>query len=283
MYKDEVDFIDTYGDSGDGQTMGLEIPELDCRHERRRILRFIREIVEGAGAEGVVLGLSGGVDSCVSAALCVEALGSSRVLGLIMPTGFTPREDVEDALWLAEEYGIRTKRIDLDPIVEEILKRVDGGMDAPKVALGNLRARTRMILNYYFANMEDRLVVGTGDLSEYLLGYFTKFGDGAADFYPILHLFKSEVRRLGRSLGLPERLAGKPSSPQLWPGHRARDELPADYETMDPILYRLFILGLTPERVAEETNTSLQLVREILDRHRSTQHKRDPGPRLERV
>ncbi|MGC8849781.1 MAG: NAD+ synthase, partial [Candidatus Bathyarchaeia archaeon] len=237
--------------------MALTIPMLDYERERRRITGFIRGTVEEAGSKGVVLGLSGGVDSSVAAALCAEALGSERVLGLLLPAGFTPREDVEDARWLAGRYNLRVRRIDLDPIVDEILKSVDAGSIAPRVAVGNLRARIRMVLNYYFANVEDRLVVGTGNLSEYLLGYYTKHGDGAADLYPIIHLFKSEVRRLGLYLGLPERLTNKPASPQLWPGHRARDELPADYEVMDPILYGLFILGLDPERVAEETRTSL--------------------------
>jgi len=261
----------------------LTIPRLDYGRERLRILSFIREIVMEAGSKGVVLGLSGGVDSSVAAALCAEALGSEMVLGLIMPTGFTPKEDLEDAYWLAERYSLRVRRIDVDPIVDQILKSVGAGSDAPRVALGNLRARIRMILNYYFANVEDRLVVGTGDLSEYLLGYYTKYGDGAADLYPIIHLFKSEVRLLGGYLGLPERLTGKPSSPQLWPGHRARDELPAEYEVMDPILYGLFILGLKPEKVAEEADAPLELVEEIYSRYRRTQHKRSLGPRLERI
>ncbi|MBS7644439.1 MAG: NAD+ synthase [Candidatus Bathyarchaeia archaeon] len=263
--------------------MALTIPGLDYDLERRRIVEFIRGAVEESGSTGVVLGLSGGVDSSVAAALCAEALGSERVLGLVMPTGFTPREDLEDAYWLAGRYGLRVRRIDVDPIVEGILRSMDVGSDAPRIALGNLRARIRMVLNYYFANAEGRLVVGTGDLSEYLLGYYTKHGDGAADLYPIIHLFKSEVRLLGRSLGLPEKLTGKPSSPQLWPGHRARDELPADYEVMDPILYGLFILGLKPERVAEEADAPPSLVEEIYDRHRRTQHKRSLGLRLERV
>ena len=245
-----------------------------------RIIEFIRREFRESGVNGVVVGLSGGVDSSTVATLCVKADGRDKVLGLIMPTSFTPQQDVQDSEWVAEWLGIETRRIMIDPIVSGFAQQL--GYDPLdmklKIPFANLRARVRMSLLYFHANMENRLVVGTGDRSEILIGYFTKFGDGGVDILPIGGLYKSQVRELATYLGIPERIAYKPSSPQLYPGHRAVDEIPLDYDKLDVILYLLFDKQLKPEEVAEKSQVEINVIEEILNRYRRSMHKRSMPP-----
>lgn len=251
------------------------------REITEEIVAFIKNTIQQANASGAVIGLSGGVDSSVTATLLVRALGPERVYGLIMPTGFTPKADVEDAEWLAGFLGIEFSKIHIDPIVDSYIKATGiGNSDRYKIPLANLRARVRMTLLYLHSNSRNLLVAGTGDKSEILLGYFTKYGDGAVDFLPIAHLYKTQVRELGRFLGLPERIYMKPSSPQLYPGHRAVDELPEDYDILDPILYYLFDLKKDPETTARELNVSPSLVTEVVNRYEKSRHKRAMPPSL---
>jgi NAD+ synthase len=257
-----------------------ELSRIDLSSAESEISGFIREAVMASGAEGVVVGLSGGVDSSVVVALCARSLGSDRVLSIIMPTHFTPREDLEDAEGLAADLGVRHRTIGIDAICDRIYESVgaDPSNPAQKIPMANVRARVRMALLYYFANSENRLVVGTGDRSEILIGYFTKYGDGGADLLPIGHLYKTQVRGMALRLGLPDRIAEKEASPQLYPGHRAIDELPIGYDRLDPILYGLFDRKLGPEEVAELSETPLEIVKEILRRHYSSNHKRRLPP-----
>ncbi len=171
--------------------------EIELPSAKRTIVSFIKRQVEESQTDGAVLGLSGGIDSSVTAYLCVEALGSRRVMGLIMPDlRATPEEDVKDARLVASELCMETKEIDVAPIHKAYMK----SLEPNRLAEGNLRARIRMSLLYYHANLLNRLAVGTGDRSEMLLGYFTKYGDGGVDVLPIADLYKTEVRRLGEVL-----------------------------------------------------------------------------------
>lgn len=257
-----------------------ELSRIDLRSAESEIVGFIREAVRASGARGVVVGLSGGVDSSVAVALCAKSLGADRVLSLIMPTHFTPKADLEDAKGLADELGVERKTIGIDAICDRIYESVgaDPSNPAHRIPMANVRARARMVLLYYFANSENRLVVGTGDRSEILLGYFTKYGDGGADLLPIAHLYKTQVRMMAAHLGLPSRIAEKEASPQLYPGHRAIDELPLGYEGLDPILYGLFDRRLRPEEVAELSGAPLGIVEEVLRRHSASHHKRRLPP-----
>ncbi|HID17786.1 TPA: NAD+ synthase [Candidatus Bathyarchaeota archaeon] len=261
----------------------MEIPKLDFEAAIREITSFIKRVVEEAGSKGVVLGLSGGVDSSVVAALCAKALGGERCLGVIMPAGFTPKEDVEDAERLARSLGIRTARADIDTVSDAFFKTLKVDLKDPrcKIPAANLRARIRMAILYYYANLNNLLVAGTGDKSERLIGYFTKYGDGGVDFAPIAHLYKAQVRELGKHLGLPEKVVNKPSSPQLYPGHKATDEIPTDYGLLDQILVGLFNLKLPPRKVSEQTGAPLKTVLEVLSRFNATKHKRALPPMLE--
>jgi NAD+ synthase len=257
--------------AGRRQILGINYPSAE-----REILRFIRRTVREAGAKGVVLGLSGGIDSAVVGALCVKALGKERVTVLIMPSDFTPEADTEDAKALASKWGVKTHIANVSLIAEALSSTF--GIEGGKIPRANVQARIRMVLNYFVANSFGLLVAGTGDKSEDLLGYFTKFGDGGVDLLPIAHLYKTQVRELGKKLGLPERIVNKPASPQLWPGHTAAEELPADYERLDPLLFYLFDAKLPLAAAVKKAGVGTDLARAVMKLHRSSAHKRRMPP-----
>lgn len=256
----------------------------DLETASEEIQKFIKEVAGGANASGVVLGLSGGVDSALTATLCTRALGKEKVLGLMMPTSFTPERDNKDAAELAELLGIRTRKIEIDSICDAFVGalRIQADDAKARIPLANIRARIRMIIPYFYANANNYLVVGTGDRSETLIGYFTKYGDGGADFFPIRHLYKTQVRELAKHLGIPARMADKPSSPQLYPGHKLSDELPLDYSKLDLVLVGLFDYRMLPEKIGEATNVPLDIVTEVSSRHNRTEHKRESPPAIRR-
>ena len=258
--------------------MARALLSMDPAKETSRITRFIRKTVKDAGADGVVVGLSGGVDSAVVGALCVRALGKEKVTAVLMPSKFTSHGDIEDAEVLAYTWGVRVKRVEVSPLAEAITSAFD--FEAGRVPGANVQARVRMVLLYYLSNSANLLVAGTGDRSEEQTGFFTKGGDGGVDFLPIAHLYKTQVRELGRHLGLPERVVTKPASPGLWPGHTAAEELPADYDVLDPLLYYLFDRELPPREAATRSGTSVSVARRVMEMHEKTEHKRKMPPSL---
>jgi NAD+ synthase len=158
--------------------MSLNIEALNLNWDKviKKIIDFIKEEVNNSKSNGVVLGLSGGLDSSVVATLCVKALGKDKVIGLILPDErITPEEDIKDAIELAEKLGIKYYIIKIDDIYNAFSSINPIHNENNKVACGNLRARIRMALLYYFANANNFLVIGTGDKSEILIGYFKKF------------------------------------------------------------------------------------------------------------
>lgn len=226
-----------------------------------------------AGKRGLVLGLSGGVDSAVTAALSVRAVGRGRVLALIMPEAEgSPPVDARDALEYAGSLGIRHLVIDFTPIHKCFLESVPRTGD--RLAEGNVKARLRMALLYYFANAEGRMVVGSGDRSELALGYFTKYGDGGVDILPIGALYKSQVRSLGKCLGVPEAILRKKSSPCLWAGQEAEGELGLEYGEVDLILHLHLDQGLGRGRLIEELGKVwAKKVDRVLERIDANSHK----------
>jgi NAD+ synthase len=253
---------------------------LDPTREVARIVEFIRNQFKSSGSTGIVVGLSGGIDSAVTASLCARAVGPQRVTGVYL---FEEKNrggiDAKHAALIADQLDIRTLDFTLDPTIKSFsdnfpLKTED------RVARGNLKARLRMTSLYYTANTENLLVAGTGDRSEDLIGYFTKYGDGGVDFLPIAHLYKSQVRQLGTFLNIPREIVEKPSSPNLWEGHRATDEIPLDYTELDNALVCLFDLKMGPEETAKELGIDLVKVREVLSRFHVSGHKRAYPPMI---
>lgn len=239
------------------------------------IAEFIKDQVEAAGASGAVLGLSGGLDSATVAFLAVRALGPERFLALLMPEiGVTPKEDLEDARQVASILGIRAEEIEISKLLgcySEVLPMAE----APPVVNGNLKARVRMTILYWHANLLDRLVLGTGNKTEIMLGYSTKFGDAAADILPIAGLYKDEVREVAERIGVPERIVEKAPTAGLWPGQTDEGELGISYEDANAIL-RGLEAGRGEEYLAAEFGPGeLELV---LERVAGGRHKRAPAP-----
>lgn len=200
------------------------------------LVSWLQEQVRSAGAGGAVVGLSGGVDSAVVAALCRRAFGE-HVLGLIMPCHSDPR-DREDALLVAETFHLPYKEIVLDDVFDLLLRLFDPAGQAPAsdMAAANLKPRLRMLTLYYHANRHNYLVVGTGNKSELTVGYFTKYGDGGVDLLPLGNLVKREVYALAAYLGVPERVRQKPPSAGLWPGQTDEGEMGLTYAELDEYL-----------------------------------------------
>ncbi len=258
-----------------------DVVRLDYAKVEEGIADFLREKLAEAGASGYVIGVSGGVDSATTLYLAARSVGAERVLPLIMPDSeVTPREDVEDAKNLVEPLGLRPHVIDIAPIVNVYKSSIPiyQGGEEDRVPLGNLRARIRMSLLYYYANKLNLLVLGAGDRSEILIGYFTKYGDGGVDLLPIGVLYKTQVRRLAVHLGIPEKIAFKPSSPRLWPGQTAEGELGASYEDIDLVLYAVFDEGLSWSEVPEATGVPERVVEMVKRRYEASHHKRNPPP-----
>lgn len=187
-----------------------------------------------SGAEGIVLGLSGGIDSCVALALAKEALGTKRVLALLLPIHSNP-QDAADALCAARSVGAKTKTVDLTRVYDSLVRILPA---AKASALANLKPRLRMAVLYYYANKLNYLVCGTGNKAEISVGYFTKHGDGAADILPLGDLLKKDVRLLAQELGIPRRIIEKPPTAGLWPGQTDEGELGILYDELDDILER---------------------------------------------
>jgi NAD+ synthase len=230
-----------------------------------RISNWIRERVEEAGARGVVLGMSGGIDSSVAAVLAKRGLGN-RVLGLIIPCHSNPT-DAEHARLVATEFGIETEYVDLTPVFDRLLEALPPGN---RVAVGNLKARLRMTVWYYFANSRNYLVAGAGNKSEIMTGYFTKYGDGGVDILPLGDLLKTQVRELARELGIPEEIITKPPSAGLWEGQTDEGEMGITYEELDKVL-----MAIESGNTGHCDQEALARVRAMMA---ASQHKRDPIP-----
>ena len=231
---------------------------------------FIRDAVDTSGTQGVVVGISGGIDSSLSAALAVRALGAERVHSFVLPYRTSSPESEQHARAVAEHLGIPPRVIDLSPMVDAYFAMEP---DAPADRRGNKMARERMTILFDQAKKLDGLVLGTSNKTEILLGYSTVFGDNASSLNPLGDLYKCQVRQLSRHLGLPAEIVDKVPSADLWPGQTDEDELGFSYETADEVLYLLFDVGLRPEEVIERGYDE-QAVRRIVSLEQRFRYKR---------
>lgn len=256
----------------------LRFSEDELEARRKHITDFITDMVDDAGADGVSLGLSGGIDSTTTAYLAVEALGADAVHGLLLPSSVNPEADETDAERVAKDLGIGYDTIDINPVVDAFVEAAPGHAAEDRMALGNVRVRTRAVLNYFVANAESRLVLGTGNRSEGATGYFTKYGDQAVDCNPIGNLYKCQVRQLARELGVHADLVTRTPTAAMWEGQTDEEEMGLGYDALDAIL-ALHIHGPFSKSATVRT---LDVPEEAIDRvvelHETSAHKRSMPP-----
>jgi len=262
------------------QSVALRNPE----SEAVRIAEFMKDYAKKHKIRKFVLGVSGGLDSAAVLFILARAFKPEQILPVLLPErGVTSSRDLKDAKLVVERAGLshRVKTAWIEPIV--LVTRITAG-PTNLTAIANIRSRVRMMMLYAVANSqkEKTIVVGTGDRSEEFLGYFTKYGDGGVDINPIVHLYKTEVRQLARTIGVPESVCSKPPSPGLVRGVHAKTELGADYDVIDSVLSLSLDAKLPPARVARLCGIGRKLVLRILERVRSTEHKRNIPPAIMR-
>ena len=261
----------------DTAPLDLRLSEAELDAMRERVVEFVRGVVDDAEADGAVIGLSGGIDSTTTAAVAVEALGPDGVHGLVMPSEVNTDENMSDAERVAERLGIESDVVDINPIAEAVFDAYPDATES-RMAAGNVRVRLRGVLNYFVANHENRIVLGTGHRSEALTGYFTKYGDQAVDCNPIGNLYKQQVRQLAAHLGLPHDLVMKTPSAEMWLGQTDEEEMGLDYDTLDAIL-ALHVDGpLSKTATVRELGVDPAQVERVVDLYERSAHKRRMPP-----
>jgi NAD+ synthase len=270
----------------DSEAMATDVPfdlslsEAELDAHREHITDFIGERVESAGATGGVLGLSGGIDSTLTAHLTVEALGTDGLHGLVLPSEVNRSENMSDAERVAEDLAIEYDVLEIEPIVEAFLDAFPDSADteSAQTAVGNLRVRVRAVCNYFVANREDLIVLGTGNRSEALVGYFTKYGDGAVDCHPIGNLYKRQVRQLARHVGVPDDLVDKTPTAGMWAGQTDEGEMGMGYDTLDAVLALRVDGRLSRTATARELAIDVETVGRVEELVARSEHKRHTPP-----
>lgn len=253
----------------------LELTKEKLEYCRKEIEKGIKGIVEKSNSKGVVVALSGGIDSAVVLKLASEVVDTHA---LIMPeTGVNEPTDIRDAEELANSLGVKYSIIEINDVVNSI-RRVfpwaEFGERNRKISDANIKPRARMIFNYLIANLDKRIVLGTGNRTELLLGYVTKYGDSACDFEPIGGLYKTQVIQLAEYLGLPEKIIKKIPSAGLWKGQTDEGELGAGYGDIDRILHLLVDKKYSIEKTAEKLKVDTGLIKNTYSRMNRNEHKR---------
>ncbi len=227
-----------------------------------KIVDWLKKVLEESGGKGYVVGLSGGIDSAVVAALIKQA-AEDNSLGLIMPCHSNP-QDEKDAREIADHLGLKISKIDLSPVYDEFLRVLP---ESSRLLHGNIKARLRMTTLYHHAALNNYLVAGTGNKTEYLIGYFTKYGDGACDVAPILDLLKREVRSLAEQLGIPQKFIEKAPSAGLWDDQTDEAEIGLSYDILDNA-----VIGLQKG----STVVPFDAIVKVVDLNKASEHKRNP-------
>jgi NAD+ synthase len=244
----------------------VKVFELDWADVTKRIVTFIKAHVPG----NAVLGMSGGVDSSLVATLAVKALGKQRVHGILLPTKSNTKIDEQYALKIVNLLGISSEIISVQPIVEAFETHDSYARD---FALHNLKPRIRMCVLYTYANKLNARVLGTSNRSEWMIGYFTKYGDGGADIEPITGLYKQQVFGLARFLGMPKEIVERPPSAGLWVGQTTEGELGISYLKIDQILYGTE-LGCSEEDLIKTCGVTEQEIELVQKKVANSSHKR---------
>ena len=247
-----------------------EVIKKDYDSIQNKIGNFLKNEIEIRKSNGVIFGLSGGIDSAVIATICSKHV-KEKSLALIMPNSkITPKSETEDAIKIVDRYSIEYKLIDIGFIHKEY----SNYLEPNPLAFANLGARIRANMLYYYANARNFLVLGSSDKSEFLIGYFTKFGDGASDLLPIVSLYKTQIRELAKNLDISSQIISKPSGPYLWEGHIAETELGLNYEEIDSILHCMIDKNISLAETSNITDIPISEVDKIYRMYKKSEHKR---------
>ena len=234
-------------------------------------VNLLKDTLHSSGSSGFVIGISGGVDSALAAALCCKAAGPSAVAGLFLPSSVTPTQDASDVKLLGDTLGIQILTVPISPVLDQY-RTLPGFTETPYL-VGNLMARTRMTILYYYANKLSSLVCGTSNYTEYLLGYCTKFGDNAADVQPIIHLLKTDVWRLAELTGVPKQIISRTPTAGLYQDQTDEKELGLSYARIDAAILAL---------IQQDSRAMTADERIVLEKIRNSEHKRNPAPQVKR-
>ncbi len=239
---------------------------MDMQQKEDKIISFLRSHLKDKHA---VLGMSGGIDSSLVAALLNRGLPKEKIHALILPSFSNHDEDAVLAASFAQKLGISYEKINIQPLVDAF--RNDAAYIQREYAIGNLKARIRMSLLYAKANEIGGMVIGTGNKTELMIGYFTKYGDGGVDILPIGDLYKKEVRTLAAHLNVPQAIIDKTPTAGLWSGQTDEEEIGMSYETLDAILIAL-------EKNESTASFEDMLVVKVKKLMQESAHKRQPLP-----
>ncbi|MFX1346940.1 MAG: NAD+ synthase [Promethearchaeota archaeon] len=245
--------------------------KLDYENIISGIQDWIRVYCKSVNADGIVVGISGGIDSAVTSTLCANALGKDAVIGLGLPCLSNP-QDLSDAKLVAAQLGIEFIILELSSVYEEFIKITSNTIESNNIASANLKARLRMAAWYFTAQSKGNyLIGGTGNRTELAIGYFTKYGDGGVDIEPLGGLYKCEVKEIAKKLNIPKKIIIKPPSAGLWEGQTDEDEIGMKYDLLDEIIYRIdYNLNLN-----DFNENDVKRVKEMM---RSSEHKQKMPP-----
>lgn len=253
----------------------IQLPKINYPKAVDSIVNSIQNEMNRTGFSKAVLGLSGGIDSALVATLASIALGKENVTGILMPYKSSSRASVEDAMKMIHHLGINHEHIETTSAVDAIaLNNMKDPDISRHIRLGNIMARVRMITLFDYSTAKKAIVFGTGNKSEIELGYFTLFGDSASAINPVGYLYKTDVFKISKFLGIPESLITKAPSADLFEGQTDESEIGFRYADMDPVIYALADLKITPEEIIKSGHDST-LVNTIDRRIKAMSFKRN--------
>ncbi|MFW9778117.1 MAG: NAD+ synthase [Candidatus Heimdallarchaeota archaeon] len=251
----------------------MKLPSIDIPRTIRLIQDFIQVRVNEAEAEGVIIGLSGGIDSAVVTKLAINALGSGNVHVLFLPSASTPKSDLDDVTQFCAELGLIPTILDIQKIIETYSSIIREPEQSSRLEWMNLKPRIRQSIEYFYANRLNCLVCGTGNKSELMIGYFTKYGDGAADILPIGDVYKTHVYQLGEALEVPQNILKKVPSAGLTEGQTDEEEIGISYRNLDLILSGLERFQ-TPGEVSANLGLDIAEIKKVEGMLYRSEHKR---------